>query len=318
MKIYKIGPMKYDDIPHALTLWHHQFDRYCKGDSFPDFWSGGKETIEQYLSRQIEQGNAIVAYNGGDIAGYMAWMSIDFHAERSAFLPIVGNAALLEDENAVFFEMYAVAAEQWVRENRFNHLWMTYDDDVRLRDMLYDLGFGSYVIDACQRTDQYELITTSAWKITQATYADVDAVLAIENESESNLLKTPTFLIRDSWKREDVIDLITNEQVFVAWDGNRIIGMLSLDTNQNHHFEHLTCGNSAGGTCAYIRPEYRRKGVGTGLLREAFAHCQKVHKPFLHVSFETANPNAIKFWPKYFKPAIRSVRRTINKDANTL
>ena len=32
------------------------------------------------------------------------------------------------------------------------------------------------------------------------------------------------------------------------------------------------------------------------------------------VSFETANPDAVHFWPKYFKPAIHSVRRTINKD----
>lgn len=52
-----------------------------------------------------------------------------------------------------------------------------------------------------------------------------------------------------------------------------------------------------------------------------FANSSNEHhekgRPYLHVSFETANPNAIRFWPKYFKPAIRSVRRTINKDADT-
>ena len=94
--------------------------------------------------------------------------------------------------------------------------------------------------------------------------------------------------------------------------------MMSVNINQKHHFEHLTTTNSAGRLCAYIRPEYRGKGVGTDLLRSICEYCHKNDKSFLHVSFETANPDAIRFWPKHFKPAIRSVRRTVNKDANIM
>jgi GNAT superfamily N-acetyltransferase len=67
---------------------------------------------------------------------------------------------------------------------------------------------------------------------------------------------------------------------------------------------------------AYIKKEYRGKGIGTRLLMEVVNYCQNSSIPYIHVNFETANPNASKFWPKYFKPAIRSVRRTINKDTN--
>ena len=94
--------------------------------------------------------------------------------------------------------------------------------------------------------------------------------------------------------------------------------MMSVNINQKHHFEHLTITDSAGSLCAYIRPEYRGKGVGTQLLQKVCEYCKKNGKPFLHVSFESANPDAIRFWPKHFKPAIRSVRRTVNKDANTV
>ena len=317
--MYKISSMKITDVPYALTIWHDEFNRYCKNDSFPDFWDGGKETVEQYLLKQIEKSNAIIATKDEVIVGYMAWMCFDFHSERTAFLPIVGSAAATQDENAIYHALYLVASQKWVQDDRFNHLWMTFYDDTKLIDMLYNIGFGSYVIDACQRTYPNELHPTINCKIARATEADADAVLALGDDSERNLLTPPIFLVREFWQREEIVKLINSQQVFTAWDNGRMIGLISLDTNQKHNFEHLTITDSAyiGGIGVYVRPEYRGKGIGTQLLQQAFDYCKQAGKPFLHVSFESANPDAIRFWPKYFKPAIRSVRRTVNKDANT-
>lgn len=314
----KIATMNSTDIAEAIKLWEAQFNRYCRCNAFPDFLIGGKETLENYLFRQIGEKNAIVAIKDNNVVGYMAWMYFDFHNEPSAFLPTVGNAAVVENENAIFRELYMAASQKWVRDNRFNHLWMTYYDDTALKDMLYDIGFGSYVIDACQRTDSHTLATTSNWKVTKATSADIDAVLELENASERNLSSPPIFLVRNAWQRDDVIKLFNEDEVFVAWDDNRIIGILNFKINQRYHFERLTTLESAGGLGAYIVPEYRGRGVGTRLLQEAFDFCHNAGKPFLHVSFESANPDGIKFWPKYFKPVIRSVRRAVNKDANTI
>jgi len=308
--------MKNDDIPFALRVWRAQFERYCKCGSFPDFWEGGKETIEHYLLRQIEDENAIVARKNDEVVGYMAWMYFDFHGERSAFLPISGNAANAENENMIYHEMYMTASKKWIQDDRFNHLWMIYYDDAGLQERLYDLGFGSYVIDACKKTDPQTFTSAPVYKITEATQNDADEVLAMENESDDNLLRPPVFLIRRYCDKEEVLKLINDEKVFIAWDKGRAIGMMSVDINQKHHFEHLTVAESAGGLCAYIRPEYRGKGVGTQILNMVCEYCRKNGKPYLHVSFESANPDAVRFWPKHFKPAIRSVRRGVNKDAN--
>ena len=316
--MYQITPMKSDDIPFALPVWYAQFERYCKCDSFPDFWNGGQETVNKYLTQQIEKENAIVAKIDDNVVGYMAWMYFDFHSERTAFLPIVGNAAVAENENVIFHEMYLVASKKWIQDDRFNHLWMTFYDDVGLQERLYNLGFGSYVIDACRQTDPQTLTSTLTYRITEATQDDVDEVLAMENESEDNLSRPPVFLVREHWKRDEIIKLINDDKIFIAWDNDRAIGMMSVDINKKHHFEHLTIANSAGSLCAYIRPEYRRKGVGTQILHSVCEYCHKNGKPFLHVSFESANPDAIRFWPKHFKPAIRSVRRGINRDANII
>lgn len=115
------------------------------------------------------------------------------------------------------------------------------------------------------------------------------------------------------------MQLIDKNYVLLAWDKDKIAGVLSFSINQGYNFERLTTVDSARieGIGAYILPDYRGKGMGTALLDKAFAFCKEKGKTYMHVSYESANPNAIQFWPKYFKPAIRSVRRTINKDANT-
>ncbi|HEY42106.1 MAG TPA: GNAT family N-acetyltransferase [Dehalococcoidia bacterium] len=316
--MYQIIQMKKEDIPQVMAIWHRQFTRYCSNDSFPDFWNGGKETIESYLMQQIDKGNAIVAKTDKTLVGYMAWMCISFHNEQTAFCPIVGHAAMEENEESIYHALYTASSQKWVQDNRFNHLWMTFYDDIGLKDMLYDIGFGSYVVDACQKVSQNILQTNCPYRITKAVHDDADALLELENEFNQYLLDSPIFLKREEDSSDDIAQIISQNQVYMAWDNDCLIGVMSINVDQGYHFEKLTTTDSGyiGRIGAFVKSEYRRKGVGTRLLKEVLSYCLEARKSFVHVSFETANPDANRFWPKYFKPVIRSVRRSINKDAN--
>lgn len=314
----KISTMKEENRLEAVELWSHQFNKYCYCNAFPNFTDGGQATVKTYIKEQIDKGNAIIATKNNAIVGFMAWMCLDFHRERTAFLPIVGHTALLSDEIKIYMEMYRYASQNWVADKRFNHLWMTYFDDEHLRNSLYDLGFGSYVIDACQSTSLTGLDTKRNYKIAFASTADAEAITVLANSSNEYYINSPIFLRRNKYTKDEILELIDKNYVLLAWDKCSIVGVLSFSINQGYHFEHLTAFNSAyiKGIGAYILPDYRGKGIGTALLGKAFAFCKENGNPYMHVSFESANPNALLFWPKYFKPAIRSVRRTINKDAN--
>jgi GNAT superfamily N-acetyltransferase len=316
--MYQILPMKKEDIPEAMTIWHRQFVKYCNNDSFPDFWDGGKEAIESYLMQQIEKGNAIIAKTGEIIIGYMAWMYVDFHHEKTAFCPTVGHTALEENENNIYHALYTAASRKWVQDNRFNHLWMTFYDDIALKEILYDIGFGSHVIDACQKVSKNIPQTNCPYRVTRAVPDDANALLLLENELNQYFIDSPIFLKREACSRANIAQIISRNKVFVAWDNDCAIGVMSLNTEQGYNFERLTTPESGyiGRIGAFVKPEYRGKKVGTRLVKEIFSYCADSGKPFVHLSFETANPDASKFWPKYFKPVIRSVRRTINKDAN--
>lgn len=108
----KISNMKEENLLDTVELWTHQFNNFCYCNAFPNFIDGGHETIKSYIKEQIEKGNAIIATKNNDIVGFMAWMYFDFHSERTAFLPVVGHAALLSDELNVYREMYCFASQR--------------------------------------------------------------------------------------------------------------------------------------------------------------------------------------------------------------
>ncbi len=313
----KVIPMKEADITDAANLWEAQFGRYCCCDAFPDFRKGGRYVIESHIAKQIGNGNALIATKDNSIIGYMAWMYFDFHSERSAFLPTCGHAASLEDEIRIYEEMYYYAAQNWVRDDRFNHLWMTYFDDEALKNKLYDIGFGSHCIDACQSTTK-SIKSSCHYTVLFAAMKDVDSLLEFVNSTTEYYYSSPIFLKQNQHTKTEIIEIIESNCALIALDGEKIVGFVSFTINPNFHFECLTTPDSVARIGAYIDPNYRRNGIGSALLAKAFDFCREKGKRYIHVGFETANSNAINFWPKYFKPAIRSVRRTINKDANSI
>ena len=317
--MYRIAEMKKEHISSALALWHHQFVKYCGDGAFPDFWSGGEEVVRSYLLQQIKKGNALIAEKDNQLAGFIAWMYFDFHKEATAFCPIVGHSSLIDGEESIYRILYTAASRIWVSANRFNHLWMTFFDNIPLKDMLYDIGFGSYVIDACRKVTPGMISSDCPYRITKATIDDTDILLSFANETEKYYHDAPIFLKRELFSRDEIYNIIQKQHAFLAWDGDSLIGIMSFNTNQGFHYERLTSNQSAyvGGIGGYIKSEYRGQGIGSRLLQEMINYCCEVRKSFVHVSFESANPYANMFWPKYFKPVIRSVRRTINKDANS-
>jgi len=316
--MYQISQMKVEEISKAEQIWYKQYKKYCAQDGFPDFWGGGQKEIESYLLKQIEEGNALVAKKEEAIAGFMAWIYVDFHHEKSAFCPTIGHAATDEDKAQVYHAMYNYACQRWVENDRFNHLWMFFHDDSTLKNMLYDAGFGAHVVDACRKTSEFSLQIDCPYRISKAVPCDADLLFRLEEESRYYFLNAPIFLRKEVRTKDNLMNIIEQNIVFIAWDNAVPIGMMSLVVSKKYNIETLAVVGSGQikELGAYIKTEYRGKGIGTRLLMEMVNYCRDASIPHVHVSFETANPFGNKFWRKYFKPIILSGRRTVNKDAN--
>jgi GNAT superfamily N-acetyltransferase len=317
MEMMEIAAMRPEHVDSALALWHEGFRRHL-GGVFPDFFPGGEAQARAFLAERIREGRALIAERGGRLIGYMAWMYFDFHGEPSAFCPTIAHAAEREGEGAICRALYTEASRRWVADGKFNHLWMFFYDDEVLKNALYELGFGSHVVDACRRTEAFTARPGGRFRISEATPGDAEALLRLANETHGYYLAAPLFLRRGRFSPEDIRKILLTQRVLLAWDEGKSVGAMGFTLEPGFDCEQLTGDLSAAvtGVGAYVLPEYRGMGAGALLVDGMLGVCAENGKPWVHACYETANPFASAFWPRYFRPAIRSVRRTVNKDAN--
>lgn len=310
--------MQESDITQALKIWQEQYERYCSSDeAYPDHWINDTEELEGFLRSRVQSAAAIVAKLDDTVIGYMAYEEFPFNGENSVFCPPIAHAAVEKYKEEAYLSLYKSISKDWVDRNIFNHMWIINYNDLKLRSILYDLGFGSYLVDgfACPNT---EIIDTSGYKIRKAELQDVEILYSLVEESREYYSSAPLFLKRDEYSTDDISEVIQNSKVFIAFDDNSAIGFININISQENDIINLSVSNSGqiDEIGAYIKPEYRGRGLGKGLLKNVFDYCYSNGIKSIHVDFETANLFANKFWRKYFSPMLLSVRRTINKNIN--
>lgn len=315
---FTISKMQESDITQAIKIWIEQYERYCSSDeAFPYYWRKNTEKMEGFLNRKVLEGTAIVAKSDNKLAGYLAYDEFPFNGEKSVFCPAIAHAAHEEYKEEVYLSLYKSISEEWVSRNVFNHMWTINYNDTELRSILFDLGFGSYLIDAFACTDN-SIRSNSACKIRKAEAQDVETLYDLVEESREYYSAAPLFLKRDQYSREDILQIIQKNNVFIAWENGIAAGFINVSISQIGNYIDLSVRNSGlmDEIGAYIKLSYRNKGIGKRLTEAAFDFCNVNNIQTIHVDFETANLYANKFWKKFFKPMLLSVRRTINKNIN--
>ena len=313
-----ISKMQKSDIVQAVEIWVAQYERYCSSEaSFPNYWRKNTEEIKGFLNRKVQDGAAIVAKSGNKLIGYLAYDEFPFNGEKSVFCPAIAHAVLDEFKEEGYLSLYKNISGEWINRNVFNHMWTINYNDTALRNILFELGFGSYVIDAFANTNN-NVIGNPACNISKAEIKDTDALYDLVEESREYYCSAPLFLKRDQYTKEDIQQIIQNNNVFIAWENKIAIGFIHVSVSQRVNIIDLSVNNSGliDEIGAYIKLDYREKGIGKGLLEKVFDSCKKDEVQTIHLDFETANLYANKFWRKHFKPMLLSVRRTINKNIN--
>ncbi|TCT16204.1 acetyltransferase (GNAT) family protein [Natranaerovirga pectinivora] len=305
------------DILEAEKIWVTQYERYCNHGSFPSYWKEQTELLEKFLMNKIKKKSAVVAKLGDKVIGFLAYDKFPFNGENSVFCPAIGHAATEEYKEKVYHALYKSISQEWVNKSIFNHMWTIFYNDDKLKKILFDLGYGSYLIDAF--SDCNILYSENAtYDIRKASTKDTDVLYELVKESNHYYSAAPLFLKRDELTLKEIEELILKSNVFIAWDKEIPIGFMNLSITDHNNCIDLSvkdCGliNEIG---TYIKVEYRNKKIGSQLLQTVNNYCREVNARYIHVDFETSNLYGNKFWKKYFNPMLLSMRRTINKNIN--
>lgn len=315
----QISDMRKEDVDQAVKLWVLQYRIYCNREEFPQYWITNTMEIKHVLESQIQNHAAVIAKQGDKIVGFMGFYVFDFHNEKTALCNVTSHAVEETGKEQIYLALYKHISKRWIEENIFNHLWMFFSQDIRLNTFLYDMGYGSYVVDSYSRLKTVDTMQECPYQIRLATLNDLPIMQPLVDESVRYYEMEPLFLKRDSVSSEKLCELIERDNIFIACDGDKIIGFMNINRateNDSENLSVINCGliDELG---AYIKPEYRGNKLGVYLLNAVVGYCRDNSIDLIHVDFESANPFANKFWRKYFTPMISSVRRTVNKDANT-
>ncbi|HOE56405.1 MAG TPA: GNAT family N-acetyltransferase [Bacillota bacterium] len=319
MNNYLIREMQESDIPQAIKIWVEQNKLYCSDNmAFPGYWRDNTNGIAGYLNRRVQSGTAVVIELDNRVIGYQGYEEFPFNGEESAFCPVVLHAVVEEYKEEAYTLLYKYVSQRWVLKNILNHMWIINFNDLKLRNILYDLGFGSYLIDAFACTAGHTLHCNESYVVKRAGEKDKGDLYDLIEESREYYSSAPLFLRRDQYSMEEVESFIKGGNLFIAWDKEMAIGFINVSVSQDKNIIEMwteNCGliDEIG---AYIKPQYRGKGIGKELLKNVFDFCKSNSIQSIHVDYETANIFANKFWKKYFRPMLLSVRRTINKNIN--
>lgn len=319
MKDFIVDDLTESDIGQAVEIWVDQNQRYCgNSDAFPDYWRNNPNEVARFLQARIKRKAAQALRYGNSVCGYITYDKFPFNGEMSSFSPALAHAVVEEYKEEGYLALYRSVSQDWVNQNVFNHMWTINFNDLRLRNALYDLGFGSYLIDAFACPDD-KIDCAKSFLITRASENDAEVLYGLIEESRLYYRAAPIFLNREPYQIDDVRKLIRESNVFIAWDNQKAIGFINISVSQENNNIDMSLENNGllDEIGAYIQPDYRGgKGLGKQLVKTVFDYCCNSGIPRIHVDFETANPFANKFWRKYFSPMLLSVRRTINKDIN--
>lgn len=313
----KIMDMQEVHINDSIKIWNSQYNLYCKSKEFPQYWKEDNSLMEKFLEDKIFSKDVSVAIMGERVVGFLAYDEFPFHGEKSVFCPAIGHAAIEEYKESVYLKLYQSISEKWVSRGIFNHMWTIFCGDIKLQQILFDLGYGSYLIDASTSCEKKSKVDTTV-DIRKASIQDIHLLLELVGESAYYYASAPIFLKRDQITYGELEELVVENNVYIAWYEEVPIGFINLSISKENNIFDLTVENSGliDEIGMYLKFEYRSKGIGLAMLEFVKNYCKDMGIAYLHVDFETANLYGNKFWRKHFKPMLLSMRRTINKDIN--
>ena len=94
-------------------------------------------------------------------------------------------------------------------------------------------------------------------------------------------------------------------------DGRSPAGFIRFAANERDSVDILDAASVVKISGAYIRTAYRGHGIATQLLNLALQDYARQGFTCCAVDFESANPEAASFWPRYFEPVCHSLLRVL-------
>jgi GNAT superfamily N-acetyltransferase len=305
-----------ENLPAAALLFVAGLRRQrALTPALPALLAAPAQVIEK-LTWLIGAGPAFAAIEHGELVGFLGTILVpNFRktTRRGAYVPEWGHGAAAERAPAIYRALYRAAAEQWTADGCQVHAISILAYDRAVIDLWFWNGFGLTNVDAVrpvQPLADQPVVTPLA--VGKATPADAEMLAVLDEEHCRHYTASPIFMApphpNDAAEFAAFIARPQNS-VWLAMDGATPAGFLRFDGYEVDGVGILESERTVFINGAYMRPDYRGQRALPAMLDAALRDYAGQGFTCCAVNFESFNPEAAVFWPRYFDPVCLSVTR---------
>lgn len=304
MNIVQLEPCH---IPAITALAQHQHDQARQRLNLPD----APLPSLSYLAN----GLGVVALEADQVVGFLGstgpWPNQFDTQTPGVYSPLEAHGALDGTGARIWQRMYQAAAERWVAAGAGWHAITLHGYEQAAQHALWQYGFGQRCADAVRLVEPLGAAPVSG--VTCCELADGHAVQHLQQGLCRHMRQSPCFKADTDDSIICWLNKVKSRQVrvFAAMVAGVPVASIEVKAEGETYFTgHEKMANICGTFCV---EEWRGKGVSKLLLAHVLQTLQNEQYQYLGVDYETTNPTAAGFWPKYFTPYTLSLVRRVDQ-----
>ncbi|MBI9012717.1 MAG: GNAT family N-acetyltransferase [Clostridiales bacterium] len=193
-----------------------------------------------------------------------------------------------------------------------DHTISVMENEKGVIEKLFNMSYGSRCMDAHALIENKSF--SNEMTIREATMDDMGELKTLLKILHKHMQMPPTLIGMSYSKEEPIIKKWLSDDASKLWvmcDANKVIGMMKTVNGASGGCDCSSDDETLGIQDTIILSDVQGQGLGKCFVDFVHDYGQKNGFKYLAVDFETMNPTAQYFWPKYFTPTVRSLIRSI-------
>lgn len=251
-----------------------------------------------------------VALSGGRLTGFLCGCEPfegAFGRVRGMFSPMHAHGAADGQAREVYPRLYAQVCRQWLAAGALSHAVAVYAHDAAAERSLFENGFGMRTVDAMRPMSPLYSAAPAAWRVEEVTDCFDGRLRQLACAIGRHLAQPPCCLVSEPGDGQPDAGV----RSWAALSGESPVGLVQLRVGgETLASWHASVRNVCG---MYVVPEARGRGMAEALLNCAARALAGEGVTRMGVDYESINPQANRFWPRYFEPYTRGLVRRMDE-----
>ncbi len=314
----KIVDLNETHLEEACKLFASSYECQRKLTPILDESNGRADKIIPMLKECIDKYPGVAIVDKGKLTGYMSGMFLQgvLGVHKGAFVPEWAHASVKDGAFDIYRRLYQAIGQSWVAEGCLTHGIQFLSCADAAQDAFCWNGFGRTCIDAMRRVEPIYTKASDGIRIGCITEKDLLLWLPQVDGHYRHLTKAPVFNpYLESVTSDELGSMLKQPGNFawMAWYGKEAVGYMKVAPIEEGAAWIVNGKRKIAVNGAYVKPEYRGKGIAKMLLSTIMTCIQDEGFERCSVDFEATNLEACQFWLKYFQPVCKSMVRRLNE-----